>query len=329
MKKTRQNRIWKRVLAVMLVLTFAVALCGCVRYRAIGTVHDDGTITFYVLYATATSFDSSSQSLMTNQERQELENEGWTVRSYNGEPSDEYEYSGLVITKENIKLEDLHEEVSKVNFGNHSLEGLTCTKKGNLYSIDWDAEAIQNSTSQAGFDMGDLFDYGGFMEFVINLPCEPKSDNATKRSGGELTWDLSTIDESVHVEFELETAEKVAKKSKNKSDSKDSSNGIPAWVAWTIIGVVVAAATVVVVIVLIKNKGNGNHETSTVPPTPGMQQMPTVNQGYTPQSQYMPAQNAPAQPDPNPGMNYSQTTGLPSVDFMNSSNTNSDDHTRL
>lgn len=258
MEKMKHLRIWKRMTAIVLVIAMAAALCGCVRYRAIGTVHEDGTITFYVLYATLSGYmlDGSGDAELSDEKRAELEKAGWSIQPYKGEPSDEEEYTGYVISKSDIPLEKLHDEVGSLEFGSQSLENLTCTKKGDIYSIDWDVAEIQAGLDDLGLNTGDMFSMGGFTEFVIKLPNEPVKDNATSRQGLELKWDINSIKEPIHVEFELEEVEETTTVAKTKKSKKsdDSKGGVPMWLAIVLISVVAAGAIAAVVIVIVVNK---------------------------------------------------------------------------
>lgn len=285
MESIKRSQTWKKIVAALLVLTVIFALCGCVRYRATCSVNEDGTVTFYILYATlSTGEDDSLFSVsMTNEERQRLESEGWSVKPYTGEPSDEYDYAGYVVTKSGIKLEDLNKEVAPVEFGSQSLSGLKCTKKGELYTIDWDVTDMQSVVSDNQIGSDDMFSFGGFMEFVLKLPTKPLEDNATEKKGGTLTWKINDMNEPIHVEFKIEEPQPIAKSNRAKSRSdKSSGDGFPIWLGMTIIALVVAAAAVVITIVVIKtresgkNKNNASGET-TVEPRASV---------YTPQTPY-------------------------------------------
>lgn len=321
MEKMKHLRIWKRMTAIVLVIAMAAALCGCVRYRAIGTVHEDGTITFYVLYATLGGYmlDGSGDAELSDEKRAELEKAGWSIQPYKGEPSDEEEYTGYVISKSDIPLEKLHDEVGSLEFGSQSLENLTCTKKGDIYSIDWDVAEIQAGLDDLGLNTGDMFSMGGFTEFVIKLPNEPVKDNATSRQGLELKWDINSIKEPIHVEFELEEVEETTTVAKTKKSKKsdDSKGGVPMWLAIVLISVVAAGAIAAVVIVIVVNKRkkasspdatlnaqvmqNGMPAQTYAPP-----QMPSPYAQQPMQSPYAPPTSTPTSVQPS-------TFGLPQV----------------
>lgn len=321
MEKMKHLRIWKRMTAIVLVIAMAAALCGCVRYRAIGTVHEDGTITFYVLYATLSGYmlDGSGDAELSDEKRAELEKAGWSIQPYKGEPSDEEEYTGYVISKSDIPLEKLHDEVGSLEFGSQSLENLTCTKKGDIYSIDWDVAEIQAGLDDLGLNTGDMFSMGGFTEFVIKLPNEPVKDNATSRQGLELKWDINSIKEPIHVEFELEEVEETTTVAKTKKSKKsdDSKGGVPMWLAIVLISVVAAGAIAAVVIVIVVNKRkkasspdatlnaqvmqNGMPAQTYAPP-----QMPSPYAQQPMQSPYAPPTSTPTSVQPS-------TFGLPQV----------------
>lgn len=321
MEKMKHLRIWKRMTAIVLVIAMAAALCGCVRYRAIGTVHEDGTITFYVLYATLSGYmlDGSGDAELSDEKRAELEKAGWSIQPYKGEPSDEEEYTGYVISKSDIPLEKLHDEVGSLEFGSQSLENLTCTKKGDIYSIDWDVAEIQAGLDDLGLNTGDMFSMGGFTEFVIKLPNEPVKDNATSRQGLELKWDINSIKEPIHVEFELEEVEETTTVAKTKRSKKsdDSKGGVPMWLAIVLISVVAAGAIAAVVIVIVVNKRkkasspdatlnaqvmqNGMPAQTYAPP-----QMPSPYAQQPMQSPYAPPTSTPTSVQPS-------TFGLPQV----------------
>ncbi len=355
MEKIRRLRFWKKLTAIALVVAMVAALCGCVRYRAVGTVHEDGTMSFYVLYATMTGTEDAE---LSDEERAALEKEGWSIQPYKGEPSDEEEYSGYVISKNNIPLEQLHNEVASLEFGSQSLEGLTCTKQGEIYTIEWDVDGIQQGLDDYGLDGDSLFSTGGFTEFVVKLPNEAKKDNATSRKGLELTWDINSIDEPIHLEFELETIpaattkEKTSKKAKTDTNTKD---GVPMWLAIVLISAVavLAIASVVVVIVVMKKKkasaatSNSDVQTPTVPQYAPQQPMQSpyapqqpMQSPYAPQqpmqSPYAPQQPmqspyAPQQPmqsNSTPPQDLSSTFGLPMVGQAPSAGFDDNQHSR-
>lgn len=330
MEKMKHLRIWKRMTAIVLVIAMAAALCGCVRYRAIGTVHEDGTLTFYVLYATLGGYmlDGSGDAELSDEKRAELEKAGWSIQPYKGEPSDKEEYTGYVISKSDIPLEKLHDEVGSLEFGSQSLENLTCTKKGDIYSIDWDVAEIQAGLDDLGLNTGDMFSMGGFTEFVIKLPNEPVKDNATSRQGLELKWDINSIKEPIHVEFELEEVEETTTVAKTKRSKKsdDSKGGVPMWLAIVLISVVAAGAIAAVVIVIVVNKRKKASSTDATLNAQVMQngmpaqtyappQMPSPYAQQPMQSPYaqQPMQSPYAPPTSTPTSVQPSTFGLPQV----------------
>lgn len=63
----KSTRGWKKLTVLVLVVSFILALTGCIQYEANATINSDGTIDFHILYATidlsAMSDDADSSGM--------------------------------------------------------------------------------------------------------------------------------------------------------------------------------------------------------------------------------------------------------------------------
>ncbi len=187
------------ILASLLVLV--MSLCGCIRYRTTVTVNTDGTADLSILYAMSDEVmsmmgDEEDTSLADDESEAEFEAEGWTFETYAQD-----DYTGYVITKKGIAMEDLADAINSADEENT----FSVSKDGNTYTIDWQI-ADDSSVGSMAEDATYLESYDGFMELVLVLPNKSTNNNATTVSsdGKTLTWNLVALtDNNVHAEFEV------------------------------------------------------------------------------------------------------------------------------
>ena len=288
----------RRLLAIAMV--FAIILCftGCIRYKTTASVHKDGTVDIFIVYATIDSSELMGDSegdgdvVVNNDDENEELNEkiefveaaGWDVGKYTGEENDKYKYVGFSASKEGIALEDLAEELQALELG---YEDLTLKKDGDLYILDWDASSNTEETEEQGLEAASIRSYGGYMTFVLQLPAKAKDNNATKVEGKTLEWDLFKMKEPIHCEFKL------------------TGGGFPMWIVGLIIGGIVIAAGIVAAILIMKKKKEAPAPAyaSTFASTPATPSTPDTSAGQA----FKPAEPAA------PAFNANQSTGLPQV----------------
>ncbi len=291
---------WKKLTILVLVVSFILALTGCIQYEANATIHSDGTIDFHILYATidlsAMSDDTDSSDMNLDSGAaidatiEKLEEYGWKADKYQKKVND-VDYIGFTCSKNGIKLDELDAELQKMKELDMGFGGFSLTKNGDTYILNWDMSSNTSDMESQGVDASSIAQYGGYMKFTLDLPDGAISHNATKASsdGTSLEWDLLSITEPAHVEFKLDSSDSKKggkkdkddeddddddedddedsgkkskdKKSKDKKSKKSSdSSGLPAWALGLIIGGSVLVVAAVVVIIIVLVKKGKNKD---------------------------------------------------------------------
>ncbi|MBO4688166.1 MAG: hypothetical protein J5636_06595 [Clostridiales bacterium] len=297
MSKTKQRK-WKMPIVLVLVLSFVMALTGCIQFEMSTTVNRDGTVDIHILYATidmsSMSDDSSSGSMDTTGSiettRQNLEAIGWKTKEYKNNINGT-DYIGFECAKNGINIDDIESEIKQASDKGLGISGFTLKKDGDKYIFNWDISSSNSDLESQGLDASTIAGYGGYMKISLSAPNGTLSNNATTVSadGKTLEWDLFSCTESPHAEFTLDVVDddddeddededdededdedededddedsgKKSKKSKNSKKSDSDDDGMPVWVIGLIIGgsVLVVAAVVVIIIVVVKKKKNGD-----------------------------------------------------------------------
>ncbi len=252
-------RKFKTVFLVSLLCIFA--LTGCVRFDTSIKVKKNGKMDVSMLYAMMDMEDYgySNDELMTEDERQDLIDEGWTVEEYS-----EDGYAGYLVSKENLSPDELSDELDDMDMDEVSGGSGNFTIKRDGAKYIFDLNIFDESDAQEMISYGSYIkSSGGYMTITISLPVSPSAHNATKVSedGKTLTWDLFELEpgEPIHVEYSLFSI-------------------IPILILCGIIVILIAIILVVVLIVL------GNKKKKAQMQNGGYYQNPNMPQGqYNPQ----------------------------------------------
>lgn len=216
----------KNIKFTILLILLVISLTGCVKFNSTMEIKKDKSMDYKIIYA----FDKSlfgDQEILTNDDKKELENKGFTVSNYV-----DGNMKGFKVSK-NIKNID---DVSSTNDATYDLSGLLDSnkseskvfkvKKGLLkntytasFKFDSSDSDLNNSTSNDttidnDFTIDDNnttkdsdFDFSGMntnmdLSFNVKLPYKAISSNATtkKNDDKELSWNLSSTGED-KIEF--------------------------------------------------------------------------------------------------------------------------------
>ena len=216
----------KNIKFTILLILLVISLTGCVKFNSTMEIKKDKSMDYKIIYA----FDKSlfgDQEILTNDDKKELENKGFTVSNYV-----DGNMKGFKVSK-NIKNID---DVSSTNDATYDLSGLLDSnkseskvfkvKKGLLkntytasFKFDSSDSDLNNSTSNDttidnDFTIDDNntttdsdFDFSNMntnmdLSFNVKLPYKAISSNATtkKNDDKELSWNLSSTGED-KIEF--------------------------------------------------------------------------------------------------------------------------------
>lgn len=191
------RRTLTKTLSVLITVLMAMfCLTGCVRYRTTMNVKRSGRTDLSLVYAYHEELYDDDLKKEMKEIAKDLGDEGWTCEKYKDD-----EYKGYTFSIKNVKLTDLPDVLAVDALDDLGFKEFTIEKKGMTYTIEWDTNATLEAS---GLSAGDLDDYDGFMEVVIQLPVEAKDNNATdvSRDGKTYTWDLMEED-TIEIEFTL------------------------------------------------------------------------------------------------------------------------------
>lgn len=216
----------KNIKFTILLIMLVISLTGCVKFNSTMEIKKDKSMDYKIIYA----FDKSlfgDQEILTNDDKKELENKGFTVSNYV-----DGNMKGFKVSK-NIKNID---DVSSTNDATYDLSGLLDSnkseskvfkvKKGFLkntytasFKFDSSDSDLNNSTSNDTTIDNDFttddnntttdsdFDFSNIntnmdLSFNVKLPYKAISSNATtkKNDDKELSWNLSSTGED-KIEF--------------------------------------------------------------------------------------------------------------------------------
>ncbi len=189
--------------ALALIVAWVVSLCGCLRLGVGAVVSEDGTVDVTILYAgvSVDDEDMTSMDFLTDEQKQELESQGWTCEDYFGEDGDIQDYTGYLLTKKDVALSNWNEELSNDLLPTASL---TCRQEGDLYIIEWPIGSSEEETSDIDMEVDALEMAGGYARFELELPHGAIKENASSKDGNKYTWSLMNMKESVYVSFTLD-----------------------------------------------------------------------------------------------------------------------------
>lgn len=216
----------KNIKFTILLILLVISLTGCVKFNSTMEIKKDKSMDYKIIYA----FDKSlfgDQEILTNDDKKELENKGFTVSNYV-----DGNMKGFKVSK-NIKNID---DVSSTNDATYDLSGLLDSnkseskvfkvKKGflkNTYTASFKFDSadsdLNNSTSNDTTIDNDFttddnntttdsdFNFSNIntnmdLSFNVKLPYKAISSNATtkKNDDKELSWNLSSTGED-KIEF--------------------------------------------------------------------------------------------------------------------------------
>lgn len=193
----------KKIRALLIFIICTMCLTGCVRFNTNITIKKNGKADVSMLLAMVdmSEYGYDGQSL-TDQEKQDYIDQGWTVEDYSKDG-----FSGFVLSKNDVELSELRDSMETTQqdvSGENS--SISFTKQGLKYVMDWQIfdkeEGEQISAYKSYFNMT-----GGYMKMTITLPVKPSNHNATSVSsdGKTLEWDLLNLgsDQNIHLEFVL------------------------------------------------------------------------------------------------------------------------------
>lgn len=233
----------KKMAALIVLIMTVLCFSGCIRYRTDMTVKKNGKADIELIYAVYADSDSDKDDEL-EESIDDLEDLGWEVDKYSKD-----KYKGLKLTMTDVKLTDLEEILTDKDMKEFGFEDFSLKKEGSKYILDWDTNAGKD-LKEEGVDSKSLKEYGGYMEFNLELPKKPIDDNATdvSKDGLTLTWDLLEED-SVYCEFKV-------------------SNPIGIIIGICIAFLVAIAAAVVVVLTVLKKKKDPAEVSTEMPVTP-------------------------------------------------------------
>lgn len=192
--------IRKRMMTWILITVMVLSLSGCVRYQVDGTVNSDGTIDIRLLYAIYTYDYEDDDDEYDEELMSELREKGWAVEDYFETITYDEAYEGYLISKDNIPLEDLQQELYEMDM---EFSDFQCSVENGVCTITWTAEEANQDVDEM-ISGEELEYYDGYLKFSLTLPdASLIDDNATSRKGNTLSWDLYDISEPVYVCFTL------------------------------------------------------------------------------------------------------------------------------
>ena len=230
------KNVLKKLSAFLIIAVMIFCMTGCIRYRTDMSVKSNGKadIEFiYAIYSDSSDEDDEDDEDGTfdSDDVKKLEDLGWEVDKYKKDG-----YVGVSLTLNDVKLDDLEEILTDKELEDVGFKDFTLEKKGSTYILDWNTHA-KGDLDEEGIDLSTLSQYGGYMQFNLELPNKAIKENATEvsKDGKTLTWDLTEEDE-IHCEFKV-----------------TNFTGIIIAVC-VILAILVIAAVVVVLLVLKKKK---------------------------------------------------------------------------
>ncbi len=185
----------KRIVLAALILSVVTVMTGCVKAE-LGLILDkngkaDVTMV-YALHESMSSFMEDDFSILTVEDLQKYETDGWKAEEFSGGG-----YNGYRLTKNGVDL--LDEELF------HG-EGTSLKKEKSYFILDipmdYDRENLATMET-----LGIVRESGGTITVRVTLPVKPEKHNATSVSedGKTLTWDLLSpgTGQVVHAEYKI------------------------------------------------------------------------------------------------------------------------------
>lgn len=271
----------KRLMGTVgVLLAIMIALTGCVKLNMSVKVNNEKSVDYEVVYAIQKSvlgdksFDEFMESNGSGSQQMDVP-EGATVVDYEDE-----KYKGKRITAANLDPAKLAESSSSEN-------PFSLKKEGDFYVLSMGGvTGADSGDPQASSMAKSMFDEASV---TFTFPGKVVEANGAKVDGNTATFDMLSIKETTVMA------------------KAEANAGIPQWIIWALVALVVVAAALVLFLVLLRKKGAApavaGHG-SLAPQGYGPDQagyVPPAQQGYTPPAQQgftPPAQPGGTQPGP-------------------------------
>lgn len=189
----------KKICSLFAILTLClVMLTGCVRSTIETVVKKDGSMDVTVVYAVSEEANAALGGVMNKINKENLENDGVHVYPYS-----DGEYVGFTIIMRDAPLE---EGLENAGTEDSPIPNVTFTRSGLCdYTLEMRKQEMyqQQASAEQLKESGDAIkEAGGYMNFVLELPCEPTECNANIVEGNRMTWDLLDMpEETIYVKF--------------------------------------------------------------------------------------------------------------------------------
>lgn len=210
----------KKIKFMFAIVLSLFLMTGCIKYDATMEVKKDKSMDFKVIYAMDMSMfgdlsddssNSSSSQLINDEQKKELEKQGYSVKEYKDD-----KYQGMEVTysvksiDEVSKTEDFELDLSKMldekSDNNHFftvMKGfLKNTYKANFKFNNSSAQTTSSSDDDVSIDTTELMKSMD-MKFKVILPNGATTNNATTVDGNTYTWDLKEATNELKFEFDM------------------------------------------------------------------------------------------------------------------------------
>lgn len=284
----------KKILCIIGIFVLLFSLTGCIKFNATMDIKEDKSMDFSIIYAMnkqVLEMSEEQQELLEEKDKDELEQKGFTVEDYedtdnkgfkltkkisniddySSETDVEYSISGIFEEASNEKIFKVVKGTDKnryiANFKFDSNDNTLNDDESSDTSVENDTNLnLDNSTSEVEteVDMGDLSNMTEAMtstldlKFVVKLPYNPLSDNATEKSedGRELTWKLNANQvDNIKFEFELKNNNSNSNNNSNNTNTKTNLFGnIDTSMIIGILSLVIGIISLIIVLVVVGQK---------------------------------------------------------------------------
>ena len=210
----------KKIKFMFAIVLSLFLMTGCIKYDATMEVKKDKSMDFKIIYAmdmsmlgdlNDTSSSSSNSKLINDDQKKELEKQGYTVKEYK---DDKYQGMEVNYSVKNIddisKTEDFELDLSKMLEENSDNNHFFTVKKGflkNTYKANYKfnnsaASSSSSSDDDVSIDTSELMK-SMEMKFKVILPNGATTNNATTVDGNTYTWDLKEAKNELKFEFDM------------------------------------------------------------------------------------------------------------------------------
>lgn len=228
MESSFRLTVWKKLAAILLVMSILFTLTGCIRYDMKLKVHKDGLTDFVFTFAL---LDDTESRKYIEAYRLVFDRVGFDVEEYR-KLDGENLYVGITASKKGIHIDEL-ESLMKTDL---ALSGFALTKEDDVYFLSWNSRKDADVPESSSITPEMLEKYGGYMRFSLEVPGKILESNATSKSGKTLKWELLSTDGFIYAKFKL------------------TGGGLPVWMICAIAGGVLVIAAIVTVLIVRKKK---------------------------------------------------------------------------